>query len=247
MPLSPNSRRFDRCVTSTATPAATRPSSRRMAFLTATPRPAASEVAEISGAAASTSTAAAACELRRRPATADRAANQARSRSISSCRPSAASVASARRNAGSQADNSNDVSARSAAAPVSGTGSRSSLWRVQKRISAARIGGRVPPESNQAWTPRAAASRGVSPPPRRRPGAFRPAGPRLPGRNPARRSTGAASARAGRRRGSAPRSMMRSAPSMRSRNPCNTAARCQGSISWPSTAAWRRTASSRAR
>ena len=68
MSLSPNSRRFDRCVTSTATPAATRPSSSRMALLTVTPRPAASEVAEISGVAASTSTATAACESRRRPA-----------------------------------------------------------------------------------------------------------------------------------------------------------------------------------
>ena len=40
------------------------------------------------------------------------------------------------------------------------------------------------------------------------------------------------------------RSMMRSAPSMRRRNPSSTAARCQGSIAWPSTAAWGRTASS---
>ena len=54
--------------------------------------------------------------------------------------------------------------------PVSGTATRRIFWRVQKRISAARIGGRVPPEPSQACTPRAAASSGVSPAARRRPG-----------------------------------------------------------------------------
>jgi hypothetical protein len=71
--MSPNSRRFDRRVTSTAMPAARKASSRAAAFFTAMPRPAASEVAETSGAAARISTAAAAREVRRRPATAARA------------------------------------------------------------------------------------------------------------------------------------------------------------------------------
>ena len=45
-PLSPNSRRLDRCVTSTAIPAARKSSSKWVAFLTAMPRPAASDEAE---------------------------------------------------------------------------------------------------------------------------------------------------------------------------------------------------------
>ncbi len=44
-----------------------------------------------------------------------------------------------------------------------------------------------------------------------------------------------------------PRSMIDIAPSIRNRTPSITAARCQGSISRPSAAAWRRTASSRLR
>ena len=58
--LSPNRRRFDRCVTSTTIPAATRRSSKRIAFFTAISRPLASVVADSSG-GARTSTAAAAC------------------------------------------------------------------------------------------------------------------------------------------------------------------------------------------
>ena len=59
-PVSPNSRRFERCVISTAMPAAQKPSSNSVAFFTDMPRPAANEVAERSGAAARISTAAAA-------------------------------------------------------------------------------------------------------------------------------------------------------------------------------------------
>ena len=90
-PVSPNSRRLERWVTSTAIPAAQKSSSNWVAFLTAMPRPAASEVAETSGVAARMSTAAAARECRRRPATARRAASQARSIATSRSSPSSAS------------------------------------------------------------------------------------------------------------------------------------------------------------
>ena len=116
-----------------------------MAFFTAMPRPAASEVAETSGAAARRSTAAAARECRRRPATARRAARQARSRATSRSSPSAASSASALRNAGIQVSRCHGVSGRSARSPVSGTGTRSRCWLTQNRTRAARIGGRAPP------------------------------------------------------------------------------------------------------
>ena len=109
-------------------PAAQNASSRKAAFFTAMLSPAASEVAETRGAAARMSTAAAAREFRRRPATAARAANQARSMSMSSCRPSSASPASARRNAGIQTAASQGVSASSARAPVSGTATRRSFF-----------------------------------------------------------------------------------------------------------------------
>ena len=116
-----------------------------MAFFTAMPRPAASELADTSGAAARRSTAAAARECRRRPATAWRAARQARSRATSRSSPSAASSASALRNAGIQVSRCHGVSGRSARSPVSGTGARSRRWLTQNRTRAARIGGRAPP------------------------------------------------------------------------------------------------------
>jgi hypothetical protein len=75
---------------------------------------------------------------------------------------SVASPASAVRNAGTHAAASVGVSARSAAAPVSGTGSPSTLWWPLKRISAARTDGRPPPAS-QVWVPPAATSSGVAP------------------------------------------------------------------------------------
>ena len=79
-PANPNNRRLDRWVTSMAMPVAQNPSSSSSAFCNAIPSPAASDGAEINGAAASTSTATAARELLRLPATARRAPNQARSR-----------------------------------------------------------------------------------------------------------------------------------------------------------------------
>ena len=84
------------------------------AFFVAIPTPLASDVAEINGAAASMSMAIAARELLRRPATARRAANQARSISRSICRASSASSATAERNTGTQASIAQGVSARSA-------------------------------------------------------------------------------------------------------------------------------------
>ena len=100
-------------------------------FFTAMPRPVASEVAETSGAAARVSTAAAAREWRRRPDTARRAANQARSIETSKSSPSSASSARASRNTGSQASRCHGVSGRNARSPVSGTGTRRRRWWVQ--------------------------------------------------------------------------------------------------------------------
>jgi hypothetical protein len=52
-----------------------------------------------------------------------------------------------------QATGSGEASARSAAAPVSGTGSRRTPWRPQTRTS-----GRAPPAASQSYTPVAVAS-----------------------------------------------------------------------------------------
>ncbi len=82
--------------------------------LTAMPRSAASQMAESSGAAARSSTAAAACEVRRRPARVLRAANQAHSKADRRSSASAAWPASTCRNAGTWAVASQRVSARSA-------------------------------------------------------------------------------------------------------------------------------------
>lgn len=79
IPLSPNSRRVERCVTSTAIPWVTKPSSNAIALLTDKPSIAARLVAEVSGVAASTSIACPACEVRRRPAAWRRAASHFRS------------------------------------------------------------------------------------------------------------------------------------------------------------------------
>ena len=76
-------------------PSPTKPSSSRVALLVAMPSAWPSEVAETSGAAARMSTAWAARESRRRPATAARAANHGRSMLRSSAIPSSASAARA--------------------------------------------------------------------------------------------------------------------------------------------------------
>ena len=149
IPASPNSRRADRCVTSTAISVPTKSSSSPVAHLIDMPIAPASVVAEITGVAANTSTAMAARELRRRPPVLPRAVSQPRSRHRSISKKSVASLATAFRKAAIQSARPCGVSALRARGPVSGTGARRRRLLVQKRTRAPRTGGRVRPESSQ--------------------------------------------------------------------------------------------------
>ena len=91
-------------------------------FFTAMPRPAARE-------------------WRRRPAT----ARQVRSMATKRSRPSAASSASAIRNAGIHVSRCHGVWGRSGRSPASGTGARSRRCFIHNRTRAARIGAQAPP------------------------------------------------------------------------------------------------------
>ena len=147
-PARPNSRRFERCVTSMRNARQRHKSSSDFSawhFFTAIPSRRANAVAEITGTAASTSTAAGADEVLRFFPSARRASNQRRSSVSNSSKFCAASRSIAHKNAGSQLS---ALPIRARAAVRSGADWRrrqaqQAPGRVQNRTSATRIGARV--------------------------------------------------------------------------------------------------------